>query len=185
MDTKISKKRTKVLLVEDGLINSQWTAQHMIELTHPDHADIHVIHVLPARKHPIVMTLYMGGVREIHPPALTEKEIEKIKAKKEREGHALLKKTCDLLLKSGLRSTPVLRYGTTLNQIIKYAKEEEIELIVVGADKPKNLRTWRAYNFMRKLMQCSTCPVLIVNRPWQLDSLGSPALDFFKEELQP
>jgi len=184
MDAQIPKKRTKVLLVEDGLVNSQWTAQHLIELTHPDHADIHVIHVLPARKHPIVMTLYMGGAREIHPPALTEKEIETITAKEESEGHALLKETCDLLLKSGLRSTPILRRGAALNQIIKYAKEEEIELIVVGADKPKNLRTWQTYNFMRRLMQCSTCPVLIVNKPWQLDSLGSTALDFSKNKLQ-
>jgi nucleotide-binding universal stress UspA family protein len=184
MKAQTNNKRTKILLVEDGSVNSQWTAQHLIELTHPDRAEIYAIHILPERKHPIVITLYMGGIREMHPPALTEEELVTITAEEEREGYSILKRTCNLLEKSGLDATPILLRGAAINEIVKYAKEEEIELIVVGASKPNNILAWRTYIFIRKLMKCSKCPVLIVNKPWQCEGMGSNALDFSNKEFQ-
>jgi nucleotide-binding universal stress UspA family protein len=183
MDAQLNKK-TNILLVEDGLGNSYWAAQHLIELTHPEWANIHVIQILPERKHPIVRTLYMGGMRELHPAALTEKELATITAEEEREGYLILDRTCKLIHEYGLESISVLRSGVAINEIVRYAKEEEIELIVVGACKPKNIRTWRTYNFIRKLMKNSNCPVLIVNSPWQLESLGSTGVDLSKKEFQ-
>jgi nucleotide-binding universal stress UspA family protein len=143
-----------------------------------------VINVLPERKHPIVRTLYMGGMRELHPPALTEKELATITAEEERNGHSILDRTCKLIQKYGLESISVIRRGVAINEIVRYAKEEEIELIVVGASKPKNIRAWRTYNFIRKLMKCSKIPVLIINKPWQLESLSPTTLNLSTKELR-
>lgn len=183
MDAQLSKK-TNILLVEDGLGNSYWAAQHLIELTHPDRANIHVIQILSERKHPIVRTLYMGGMRELHPPALTETELATITAEEERECYSVLDRTRKLLLKYGLESISVLRRGVAINEITGYAKEEEIELIVVGTSEPKNIRSWHTYNFLRKLMKYSKCPILIINKPWQFESLGPTALNLLKKEIQ-
>ena len=184
MNAQVKNKTTKILLVEDGSVNYQWTAQHLVKLTHPDRADIHVIHILPERKHPIVRTLYMGGMREMHPPALTEKELATSAANEEREGYLILDRTRKLLLKYGLSSISVLRRGVAINEIVGYAKEEGIELIVVGASKPQNILAWRTYIFIRKLMKCPKCPVLVINDPCQLKNLVPSNLTLPKKELQ-
>ena len=184
MDTRINKNRTKILLVEDSSLNCQWAAKHLVELTHPDRADIHVIHVLPERKHPIVRTLYMGGIREMHPPALTGKELVTVTAKEDKEGYLVLDQTRKLLLKYGLSSISVLRHGAAINQIIRYANEEKIEMIVVGASRSKNILAWRTYNFIRQLMKCSKCPVLVINNPWQHENLTPTTFNLSKKEHQ-
>ena len=178
MNTQSNKIKIKILLVDEDFSLSQWVTQYFYRFLQPENSEIHVVHVLPPKPHPISIQLYMGGIRDMHYPTLTEKERVTIVAEEEREGYSILKRTCNLLEKSGINATPVLIRGDAINEIVKYAKEEEIELIVVGASKSNTVLAWRPYIFIRKLMKCSSCPVLVVTKPWQFESMSSNALDF-------
>ena len=56
-----------------------------------------------------------------------------LQKKQERNGQALLKRTCDLLRRNGIASTPVLSRGDAATEIMEYVKSNKIDLIVAGS----------------------------------------------------
>ena len=63
----------------------------------------------------------------------------------------------------------VLRHGTPYAEILKYARELDIDLIVLGTEGRTGLRHALLGSVAEKIVRTSNCPVLTV-RPPSLDS---------------
>jgi nucleotide-binding universal stress UspA family protein len=154
----------RILLVTDGSATSQYAARYLGRFPLPKKVDIRVMHVMPPLLPPLTMEPYMGSWQTIYVP-LPIKDDPVIQKKQEHKGHALLKRTCDLLQRHGITSTPILSRGDAATEIIEYVNSNEIDLIVAGSRGLSQFQGWWMGSVSRKLVHYSNCSVLIVKRP--------------------
>jgi nucleotide-binding universal stress UspA family protein len=154
----------RILLVTDGSATSQYAARYLGRFPLPKKVDIRVMHVMPPLLPPLTMEPYMGSWQTIYVP-LPIKDDPVIQKKQEHKGQALLKRTCDLLQRHGITSTPILSRGDAATEIIEYVNSNEIDLIVAGSRGLSQFQGWWMGSVSRKLVHYSNCSVLIVKRP--------------------
>lgn len=154
----------RILLVTDGSITSQYAARYLGKFPLPEKADVRVMHVIPPPQPLLTMEPYMGSWNTIYVPIPVQGEAV-LQERVERKGHALLKRTCDLLQRHGVSSTPVLKQGDAATEIIEYVKSNEIDLIVAGSRGLSEFQGWWMGSVSRKLVHYSNCSVLIVKGP--------------------
>lgn len=154
----------RILVVSDGSTYSQHAVRYLTRFPLPAKVDVRVMHVMPPLETPLVMEPVMGGWQTIYVPLPTETETT-LKKRQEHKGQALLKRTCELLQRSGIESTPVLAHGDAATEIIEYVKSNEIDLIVAASRGLGQFKSWWVGSVSRKLVHYSNCSVLIVKKP--------------------
>lgn len=154
----------RILVVTDGSSNSQHAARYLSKFPLPEKVDVRVMHVTPPLESPVIMEPVLGGWQTIYVPLPAEKETA-LKNKQDHKGQALLNRTCGLLQRSGIESTPVLGHGDAATEIIEYVKSNRIDLIVAGSRGLGQFKSWWVGSVSRKLVHYSNCSVLIVKRP--------------------
>lgn len=85
----------------------------------------------------------------------------------EKGGQAILDQAVQLFQEKGSRVQirQVLMRGDAASEIIQYAKDQEIDLIVSGARGESAIRSWLLGSVSRKLVHYANCSVLIVKEP--------------------
>ena len=155
----------RILLVTDGSSYSQQAARYLGKFPLPDKVDVRVIHVMPPLRPPVMVEPTPVGWQPMYVPLLTEEEETALQKKQEHKGQALLKRTCDLLQRNGIASTPVLKWGDAATEIIEYVKSNKFDLIVAGSRGLSQFKGWWVGSVSRKLVHYSNCSVLIVKKP--------------------
>jgi nucleotide-binding universal stress UspA family protein len=153
-----------ILLVTDGSLYSQRAARYLGKFPFPEKIDVRLMHVVSPLTHPYVMEPYFGG-RDAYVPLYSAEEERKLMHEQEREGEALLERARNLLLKKGVKSTPVLVRGDAATEIIAYSDKEDVDLIVAGSRGLSQFQGWLMGSVSRKLVHYSNCSVLIVKQP--------------------
>jgi nucleotide-binding universal stress UspA family protein len=82
--------------------------------------------------------------------------------KEEEEGQILVTTCCDLLKQHGKEASFILRRGDAATEIIEYAKNKKINLIVTGSRGLSQVRSWLMGSVSRKLVHYSGCSILVV-----------------------
>jgi nucleotide-binding universal stress UspA family protein len=154
----------RILLVTDGSKHSQQAVRYLGKFPLPKEVDLRLMHVLPPLTTPVIMEPYFGG-RDAFIPLYSPEEESQVEARQERDGQALLERACNLLLKTGIESSPVLVRGDAATEIIAYADKENIDLIVAGSRGLSSFQGWLMGSVSRKLVHYSNCSVLIVKQP--------------------
>jgi nucleotide-binding universal stress UspA family protein len=70
-----------------------------------------------------------------------------------------------LLQRHGVESTPVLERGDAATQILEYARNNKVDLIVAGSRGLSQLKSLWMGSVSRKLVHYADCSVLIVKVP--------------------
>jgi nucleotide-binding universal stress UspA family protein len=162
----------RVLLVTDGSDSSlkaaSYLAQHPGEgqprrFPLPAEAEISLMHVLPPSI-PTEVTLraWSMGPEALYPPPLPAIELAALEEQEKRAGEQLLERTAGLLRKGGLKVKSVLRRGDAASEIITYAKEKKVNLIVCGSRGLSQVAGWLLGSVSRKLLHYAGCSVLVV-----------------------
>ena len=154
-----------ILLVSDGSPSSRLAMQYLGTLPLPAGLRVQVMHVLPPPPMPIIYpdTSY-AGMQIATPEKLSEIEAA-LQANEEKAGRALLDQTINSLQTFGMPATGILKRGDAATEIIKYAKENKVDLIVTGARGLSHFRSWLMGSVPRKLVHYSGCSVLVVRSP--------------------
>ncbi len=154
-----------ILIVTDGSPNAQHAVRYLTKLPLPKNVDVHVMHVMPPEEHPIMMTSLAGVWQTAYVEQAIVDEAAALLEKQKCNGEALLKRTCDLLQRNGIESTPVLERGDAATEIIEYVKSNHMDLIVTGSRGLSQFKGWWMGSVSRKLIHYSNCSVLIVKAP--------------------
>jgi nucleotide-binding universal stress UspA family protein len=155
----------RILLVTDGSPSSQSAARYLSKFLLPPEVDVRVMHVLPPIHTPIMMEPYYGAWQTVYAVNPTQEEIDAIQKKENKHGQTLLKRTCGLLQRQGLESTPVLAHGDAATEIIEYVKRNRVDLIVAGSRGLSQFKSLVMGSVSRKLVHYSDCSVLIIKEP--------------------
>jgi len=154
----------RILLVTDGSATSQLAARYLGKFPLPEKVDVRVMHVIPPPQPLLTMEPHLGGWQTVYLPVPMEDDSLSQK-KQEHKGQALLKRTCDLLQRHGISSTPVLKQGDAATEIMEYVKSNEIDLIVAGSRGRGQFASWWMGSVSRKLVHYSNCSILVVRGP--------------------
>jgi nucleotide-binding universal stress UspA family protein len=155
----------RILLVTDGSPTSQAAVHYLSRFPLPAKVDLRVMHVLPPEQQPIAMEVLSSSWQPIYVPIVSGEE-HAVQLKRARvAGQALLKRTCGLLQRYGLDPIPELRQGDAATEILEYARQEQIDLIVAGSRGLSQFKGWWMGSVSRNLVHYSGCSVLVVKAP--------------------
>ena len=157
----------RILLVTDGSEFSAKATAYLAKFPVPALAHVQVLHVLPplpltpstefyARTYPLA-----PEVLPIYPKEPTAEELA-WQADEEKHGKQILAQTVELLRSAGIEADSVMLRGDAAKEIIEYAKENNINLIVSGSRGLSQFKGWLLGSVSRKLVHYSECSVLIV-----------------------
>jgi nucleotide-binding universal stress UspA family protein len=151
----------RILFVTDGSITCQHAARYLGKFPLPEKADLRVMHVIPPPQPLLTMEPHLGGWQSVYIMPLDNSD-QVLQKRQQRKGQSLLKRTCALLQRHGIPSTPVLKQGDAATEIMEYVKANKIDLIVAGSRGLGQFKSLWMGSVSRKLVHYSDCSVLIV-----------------------
>ncbi|MDI6770459.1 MAG: universal stress protein [Anaerolineales bacterium] len=152
----------RVLLVSDGSAYSQDAVKYLGKFPLPGGVGLHAMHVLQPISFPVMIAEPpYSGMAMVEPLPVPE-EVAAQRAREEKEGQALLDRTVKNLKTFGLTATTVIKRGDAATEIIAYAKDQKIDLIVTGSRGLSQFKSWLLGSVSRKLVHYSGCSVLVV-----------------------
>lgn len=151
----------KVLVPLDGSEHSQRALETAIQITNKFGGKMTLLHVYSVAVTPVIVpepiTLTPAGV-----PVVTSAEISKMLEAAREAGHKILVAGEKIAESAGLRVESVLREGNTVQEIIKMAKGDQSNLIVMGARGISRIRELLMGSVSEGVIKNAPCPVLVV-----------------------
>ncbi len=147
----------KILLVTDGSACSQLACNYTGVFPLPDAASLEVMHVLPS-----LQATYLVEPMGVSIPVISEEELLRLRQGQEAEGQALLRQTAEMLAGHGLQARGLLMRGEPAEQIIEYAREHQVDLIICGSRGLGTVTSMLIGSVSRRLAHHAPCSVLIV-----------------------
>lgn len=157
---KAHPKIERVLLVVDGSEYSGIACDYLGSFPLPPGADVRIMHVMSEIYPEVLIEPFAGGVGTI-PAAVTAEELKKHYEVQQIQAEKMLQAGVRSLALQGLHALPVLRRGDAATEIITYAANHDIDLIVAGSRGLGAVRSWLMGSVSRKLVHYSDCSVLI------------------------
>jgi len=119
------------------------------------HASLHILHVIEesALIYPLV------GYEGTFPP------LPQLRDDIEKEIHARLEKLLSASEREALRALLAIRIGSPFVEIVRYAKEQNIDLIVMGTHGRGPIAHMLMGSVAEKVVRKTPCPVLTVRHP--------------------
>lgn len=139
----------KILLPTDGSEHAARAAEHALWIAHKSNAKLTIISVIEST---FIVGLPSADVTdEIRDMLKTEaqKHINKIQKLAEEKGYNV---NMELVVKEGSPATTIL----------KYAKEEDIDLIIMGTSGKSGIDRLLMGSVAQNIIKSSKCPVLVV-----------------------
>lgn len=144
---------SRILVATDFSPAANQALNHGCALADRFGAELHVLHV-------VVEPFPVAGadVALIRPEDSVANMIERAKLGLEAD-------TRDIQLSSGSRPVCSVAVGNPVEQILKYAVDNQIDLIAVGTQGHRGLSHLLLGSVAEKIVRVATCPVLTVHEP--------------------
>lgn len=155
----------QVLFPTDGSPSSQHTARYLGKFPLPAGAQVHLIHVLPPIPVPIMMEPYASSWHTVYAVGPIPNEDGATRKKEEKNGQVVLNRACQLLERRGIHPVSSLLRGDAATEIMHFARENQVDLIIAGSHGMTNLQSLWVGSVSRKLVHYSDCSVLLVRAP--------------------
>ncbi|MBM4333132.1 MAG: universal stress protein [Deltaproteobacteria bacterium] len=144
----------KILFATDFSENSKWALTYALSIAEKYGARLYVLHVIQQPSYPL------GMYAEISFDAM-DKFNRNISEVTEKE----MKHLCEIELKGFTNYESIIINGIPFMEIIRYAKEKEANLIVVGTHGRTGLDHVLFGSTAEKVVRKAPCPVLSVRLP--------------------
>ena len=156
---KVSSRLSKILVPIDGSKTSIKALELAIDLATKYESEICLVNVIPTYQLCHWLTV-SGGIfysDSMFVPAVIMKEWEK-------ESKSLLISALTLVQNIGIESYAIMGKGYPANEIVRIAKEENVDLIVIGSNNPNIFTRLIFGSVSRRVLSKASCPVLIVKK---------------------
>ena len=142
-----------ILLPTDAGEGTELAIEHAITVAESHDADLHVLYVVDSD----VYSSYTGD-EYVH-------EFEGLESALETEGEEALEEIAERVREAGLEPEMVLRHGSPHEQILKYAEEEDVDLLVMGSKERSGEYRRLLGSVTERVARLSSRPVTIVKTP--------------------
>ncbi|SEQ74513.1 universal stress protein [Natrinema salaciae] len=143
----------RILLPTDAADGTELATEHAIAVADQTDAELHLLYVVDSD----VYSSYSGD-EYVH-------EFEGLEAALEQAGEDALASAADAARESGLEPTTVVRHGAPHEQILDYADEADVDLLVMGSkERPGDYRQLLG-SVTDRVARLASRPVTIVKTP--------------------
>ncbi|MEM3442819.1 MAG: universal stress protein [Candidatus Bathyarchaeia archaeon] len=151
----------KILVPLDGSENSMKALEFAIKLAKCFGGKITLIHVYSATTIPVIMT-EPATITPTMVPAMSSAEFAKVTEAAKKAGSSILTHGEERVKAAGIPVETMLKEGHTVQEIIKTAKEEMFDLIVIGSRGVSKIRELLLGSVTDGVIHHAPCPVLVV-----------------------
>ena len=158
----------KVLIATDGSKHSKFLLEYIQNCPLPKEAKFYVMNVLPPEVSPEMLGQYWRMDMEISPMIITEQSEERLIEQRKVEedtGKAILEEAIQNLEKLDHTIETVLPRGDAATEILDFADQKKIDLIISGSRGLSEFRGWLLGSVSRKLVHYADCSVMVVKIP--------------------
>ncbi|MCS6907892.1 MAG: universal stress protein [Anaerolineales bacterium] len=155
-----------VLLANDGSEYGWKAVDYLCSFPLPQGVRLSALHVLPPLYPEDYATAAWGmgkGPLPVISAARTATTLQK--SEEEEAGERVLVRTLELLKQGGYKTESFLRRGDAATEILQFAKEKQVDLIVAGSRGLSPVSAWLLGSVSRKLIHYGKCSVLTVRLP--------------------
>jgi nucleotide-binding universal stress UspA family protein len=124
-------------------------------------AELILLHVVPEEEGKIIEEVIGEGAAVQIPRGIRENVLQERRKKFQEQFHLVLPEH----IKKALKVEEVLRIGVPFLEIVKVAKEKEVDLIVLGTHGRTGLSHALIGSVAEKVVHHAHCPVLTVKHP--------------------
>lgn len=157
----------RVLLAVDGSDFTWFATKYLTKSTIFMKSDIHVVYTMPEPvSEEVLLSTWpvgMDGV-PIIPAEIVEDTLREQEAKEKEQGETVLRKVGDMLKAANLSTKLVLKKGDAATEVIRYGKELECDLIIVGSRGMGGLKGLFLGNVATKILHYAPCSVLVMKK---------------------
>lgn len=147
----------KILAPHDGTEMSDKALEQAVEIAKAFNAHIILLHVLD--QIPIPPSIMLGS-----DPILIKRARRSVMRELEKGWNKLAEIKGHELEKDKVRTTSVCVVGTAADQILRYARTNKIDIIIMASARLKGLSKIKALGSVtRKVSEMADCPVLIIH----------------------
>ncbi len=139
----------KILIATDGSDIAENAADFGIKLAKNLNSEVYCIYV--------VDTTAFSSINN-------ETLWQNLKSILEEEGKKALKNVENKVKNLNLRFYPVLKYGNPHEEIVKFAKDKGIDLIVMGTSGRSGLNRFLIGSVAEKVIRTAPCPVMVIRK---------------------
>jgi len=156
---KVSSRLSKILVPIDGSKPSMKALELAVDLAAKYNSKICIVNVIPTYQ--LYHWLIAPGDAFCHESLFIPTSILR---EMEEEGKSLLISTLMSVQSIGIESYAILGRGYPASEIVRIAKEENVDLIVIGNTKSNTFARLLFGNLSHSIVHKAPCPVLIVKR---------------------
>jgi nucleotide-binding universal stress UspA family protein len=162
-----------VLVVTDGSECSRQAVEFAAGFPFIQGTDFHLLHVLPPS--PVLTPEVLSRIwnlpeEAIDPSIFANRDVEAEVEAARTAGQAVLDEANQVLLSHGIQARKALLQGDAATEIIQYARDHQIDLVIAGSRGLSPMQSWLLGSVSRKLVHYAECSVLLVKQPEELDS---------------
>jgi nucleotide-binding universal stress UspA family protein len=158
----------RFLIAVDGSKYSQAALEYIVRFGPKSNGEYHIIHVVPPMPAydtgKIPRTWQIGTDIFQTAPVDYTVDIYELHKNDEAKGLSILEQAVAFLDKSGFHAKLNILHGDAATEILEYAKNNMIDMIIVGSRGLSEVSGWLLGSVSRKLVHYATCSVLIVKQ---------------------
>ena len=143
----------RILLPTDAEKGAELATEHAIAVAESSGADLHLLYVVDSD----VYSSYTGD-EYVH-------EFEGLEAALEQEGEEALESAAEEAREAGLEPTTAVRHGAPHEEILAYADNEDVDLLVMGSKARSGEYRRLLGSITDRVARLSSRPVTIVKTP--------------------
>lgn len=148
-----------VLLVTDGSLSSHYTCEFLGGFPLPEEAEIDIMHVaIPVR------AAYPVEPAGLALPTITPEDEARLNKEHVLRGQEIVE-DAQARLMGRWPTRLVVQIGEPLDEILRYVKTEDIDMLICGSRGAANLTGWLMGSLSRDLARQAACSVLVVRTP--------------------
>ncbi|MBZ6494965.1 universal stress protein [Natrinema longum] len=143
----------RILLPTDAEDGTELAVEHAIAVAEQTDAELHLLYVVDSD----VYSTYSGD-EYVH-------EFESLEAALEQVGEDALESASEAAHEAGLESTTVVRHGSPHEEILDYADEADVDLLVMGSKERSGEYRQLLGSVTDRVARLSSRPITIVKTP--------------------
>ena len=154
-----------VLVVTDGSTGGRHAVEFAAQFPFLPGASFHLLHVLPpspALTPEVLARIWTLSDDSIDPSLFADREAEVDVEAARLAGQRILDEAKQVLLAQGIKAKTSLLQGDAATEIIQYAGDHQIGLIIAGSRGLSQVQSWLLGSVSRKLVHYAPCSVLLV-----------------------
>ena len=140
------EKFKRILVATDGSEFSEAALEYAIDLAKKNYAELFIVYVVPLA------------------PLGSAWEDDRIREKLRQEGEEILKKAKEKVKRKGRMAEIILKEGVPSEEILKTAKEKNVDLIVMGSHGRTKLQKIILGSVAERVIGGAHCPVMVLKK---------------------